>query len=59
MLLLSIKRSLGELSNWPLFTEDKKRPKKEAGHSTMGGGSFIKQLNLHVRFLCLEQSQEQ
>lgn len=34
---------LGEVWGWPLYTEDKKRPKKEKDHARLVGGSFNNQ----------------
>lgn len=37
--------------NWSLYTEDKKRLKKEAGHSRLADGRFNKQENLVARLV--------
>lgn len=43
--------SWGELRNWPLHAESKERPQKEAGPSSLVGGRFNKQGDLHTRFV--------
>jgi len=36
----------GVIWNWPLYSEDREKPKKEVGHSALVDGSFNKQGNL-------------
>lgn len=38
-----IKSFPGIIWNWPLYSEGRERPKKEAVHSRLAGGSFSKQ----------------
>lgn len=40
-----------EMQGWPPHTKDKKRTKKEVGHSRLGGGRFNKQGNLQMRLV--------
>ena len=41
--------SLGEIQNWPSYTEGKERSKKEADHSILVGSHFNQQGNFHMR----------
>lgn len=41
MLFFNFRISLDEIWNWPLYTEGKERPKKEANHSRLVGGRLI------------------
>ena len=43
--------SLGEIWNWPPYSEGREWPKKEAGHPRLVGGSINKQGNLHTRLV--------
>ena len=37
--------------NWPLYIEVRGKPKKKVDHSRFAGGTFIKQVNLLIRFV--------
>lgn len=49
LLVHSFESSLGEIRNWPLYLEDKERPKKEADCSRLVGVRLNKQGNLFFR----------
>lgn len=37
--------------NWPLYIEVRGKPKKKIDHSRLAGGTFIKEVNLLIRFV--------
>lgn len=41
LLVYNLESFPGEIRNWAPYMEDKMRPKKEAGHSRIVGGSSI------------------